>query len=1259
MKFNQSSKFKKRIGLAVISCMLIQALPASMFSVKEAYAATGFRHVTVGDSEVILGGNYLEVGISKSGSFGTKNTTDDFHATYSGIGLAVDGDGFDSGKSPTTGDFFLPGDPEESFTVGYKLGSSSPTTVVFSNAERMGISEIPMNTKDTTEGELLSAVSSGKTIDSNLEISQKITFKVDNKFFKNTLTYTNTGAETLYDVRYMRSFDPDQDRTYQGTPVTYNTVLENFPQNSRAIVRASGAVTKEPVFFISTDPRARASSFGFSNRDPYDAEAYQADGSLLKKGEVLEDQAIAITFALGNLAPGESVNFEYYTSLDPSYESGLDDIMGSLGLQINDGATKTNDLNVTLNLNGSNVKEMCFSNDGLTYSDFEPYTTTKAWTLTSGRGLKTVYAKFRDSKNNESILLSSIEYNSIPTVTDASVSMRFENPYTFASLDFTSEGRFKDADNDVLDQIKITALPTKGLLQLNGKDVMVNEKILAADLSDLVYLPGESYYSEDTFQWIARDGSDYSLTDAKMTIIINPGLPFAPENFLISPIKDQVILGGNSIKLEWRNAKSNSGTPLTYKLDFFDGTLWSTLYEGTETSYEFSDTLGKNTNSAKFRVSAVDDVGSSGYTLSDEFMIDSISPSITSILQTPTTWTAGNVTLSVEATDKLSGLAEKPYSFDGGTTWQAIGSKIFEENTSSVIMVKDHAGNIQKLEAIKIENIDKVAPTGTIMVDNLSWKEVINKITFGLFFKESVQVTITAEDTNSGIQKVEYVKSNAELTLEEVQHTSTWTLYAKPFTETADDEKQVIYYVKLTDNVGNITYLSSNGIIFDTRAPGITGIIDKETYYVDQIVTVSDLYMDTLIINGDSFLSGSALPGDQDVTYSIIAKDKAGNPTSYIVYSRAISSLDDPIEGITGDNVKSSDKAEIETVLQKVMTVMSSTKNGATDEQIKALETMKQHLESLLVKIQDIKDLLAGISEKVNEITLENVIKEDKIILTQTIEQFEKTLVDFKDNLTDEEKDIILKKITSIKEMLMALDAVQAFEDKINALPDLDNLHKTDLENINMAGAAYDELTDHQKSLVEPAVKDKYDNIIKTVENVLIIDPKTGTKVQGIEGTIFNLKTQLVVTPILNTLDAKVKALFSSGVTSVAKDKNIAELYEIHLLIDGKPVQPDGNIKISLKITEEMKNFSDLQVVYLTENGTATIIPSEQIGDEIVFVTDHLSYYGVIGTTAKVDTYPKTGDSTTPLPYYFLGIASILLAFSLMKKAKQDHSLAE
>jgi hypothetical protein len=43
---------------------------------------------------------------------------------------------------------------------------------------------------------------------------------------------------------------------------------------------------------------------------------------------------------------------------------------------------------------------MSFSNDGIQWSDPEPYTTAKLWTLTPEEGTKTVYTQFRDAAGN-------------------------------------------------------------------------------------------------------------------------------------------------------------------------------------------------------------------------------------------------------------------------------------------------------------------------------------------------------------------------------------------------------------------------------------------------------------------------------------------------------------------------------------------------------------------------------------------------------------------------------------------------------------------------------------------------------------------------------------------------------------------------------------------------------------------------------------------------------------------------------------------
>ena len=77
---------------------------------------------------------------------------------------------------------------------------------------------------------------------------------------------------------------------------------------------------------------------------------------------------------------------------------------------INDGQEWTASLSVTLTLSAtdtcSGVAEMRFSNDGSTWSDWQSYSTSADWTLTSGDGLKTVYAQFRDALDNESDVYS-------------------------------------------------------------------------------------------------------------------------------------------------------------------------------------------------------------------------------------------------------------------------------------------------------------------------------------------------------------------------------------------------------------------------------------------------------------------------------------------------------------------------------------------------------------------------------------------------------------------------------------------------------------------------------------------------------------------------------------------------------------------------------------------------------------------------------------------------------------------------------------
>lgn len=124
-----------------------------------------------------------------------------------------------------------------------------------------------------------------------------------------------------------------------------------------------------------------------------------------------------------------------------------------------------------------------------------------------------------------------------------------------------------------------------------------------------------------------------------------------------------------------------------------------------------------------------------------------------------------------------------------------------------------------------------------------------------------------------------------------------------------------------------------------------------------------------------------------------------------------------------------------------------------------------------------------------------------------------------------------------------------------------------------------------------------------------LTDLSTGTKVEYLDGLNFGDSTELIVTP---QKDKNINK-YNDNVNKVVKGSALANIYDIKLLKNGIAIQPNGKIKISIKLTNEMKTMTDLKVVYIDNKDNITIMPSEVKDDKIVFITDHLSYYGVIG----------------------------------------------
>ncbi|MEM2130046.1 MAG: right-handed parallel beta-helix repeat-containing protein [Candidatus Bathyarchaeia archaeon] len=93
---------------------------------------------------------------------------------------------------------------------------------------------------------------------------------------------------------------------------------------------------------------------------------------------------------------------------------------------INNGANSTTSPAVTLTLTyfdaNSGVSQLRYSNDNSTWSAWESPTNTKAWTLTSGDGTKTVYCQIKDNAGNIVTYIASIILQSITPTPSPSLS---------------------------------------------------------------------------------------------------------------------------------------------------------------------------------------------------------------------------------------------------------------------------------------------------------------------------------------------------------------------------------------------------------------------------------------------------------------------------------------------------------------------------------------------------------------------------------------------------------------------------------------------------------------------------------------------------------------------------------------------------------------------------------------------------------------------------------------------------------------------
>ena len=191
---------------------------------------------------------------------------------------------------------------------------------------------------------------------------------------------------------------------------------------------------------------------------------------------------------------------------------------------------------------------------------------------------------------------------------------------------------------------------------------------------------------------------------------------------------------------------------------------------------------------------------------------------------------------------------------------------------------------------------DTTLPTGEIKVKDNIWNSFLNTITFGKYFKETQKVTIAGTDDSykadgfdsSKNVKVSYLlvsgsdaKAYTTEALAEKYSAKEFKEYTESFNINPEDK--YVVFARMEDHAGNVTFVSSDGMIVDATAPTVNGLENNKTYCGDVKFTVIDEHLDKVTDTiGEETKTLETVDGEYTLsagTHKITATDKAGNKT--------------------------------------------------------------------------------------------------------------------------------------------------------------------------------------------------------------------------------------------------------------------------------------------------------------------------------------------------------------------------------------------
>ena len=268
------------------------------------------------------------------------------------------------------------------------------------------------------------------------------------------------------------------------------------------------------------------------------------------------------------------------------------------------------------------------------------------------------------------------------------------------------------------------------------------------------------------------------------------------------------------------------------------------LVSGTDYTVSYTNNTSVSTESSKAKVTITATNGNYTGTVSADFSIEYANEEYMNYCTVSDTegndgWYSSDVTIQNKA-ETNSAWGALQFSDSPTGTFADSYTVSAEGITNATIWFKQTITGYIGSDSTTVK-IDKTAPVWTengcgISVKENWWKSLLNTISFGLFYKETVDVKVCASDSLSGVAAYYYYidsTSGTVKTAEELDALS-FTQYmgsvsgqnpSVKVTSLAPDGNYIVYAYAV-DAVGNRSaYVCSEGVVVDSTAPTISNIV--------------------------------------------------------------------------------------------------------------------------------------------------------------------------------------------------------------------------------------------------------------------------------------------------------------------------------------------------------------------------------------------------------------------------------------------------